>query len=200
METDEPYTSELTPFALVTARPAACRRDHRPVTLDGAPGPVQHVKIVCVRRHWYTLPVDGFPGNSPATDQADGPSIAHRRCLSELRQPRQPSWRTRDGTYGSPRDDHATPAADARSCHGCRQPRQRRCRQVTTGSRLRASRTDDEGRSCGGARLVVRHLLCLRQEHLGHANFPALRADRASRPLHSAAMTPPSRSEPRDPR
>ena len=26
--------------------------------LDGAPGPVEHVKIVCVRRHWYTLPVD----------------------------------------------------------------------------------------------------------------------------------------------
>jgi hypothetical protein len=26
--------------------------------LDGAPGPVEHVKIACVRRHWYTLPVD----------------------------------------------------------------------------------------------------------------------------------------------
>ena len=26
--------------------------------LDGAPGPVEHVKIVCVTRHWYTLPVD----------------------------------------------------------------------------------------------------------------------------------------------
>jgi hypothetical protein len=27
-------------------------------TLDGVPGPVEHVKVVCVRRHWYTLPVD----------------------------------------------------------------------------------------------------------------------------------------------
>jgi len=27
-------------------------------TLDGAPAPVEHVKLVCVGRHWYTLPVD----------------------------------------------------------------------------------------------------------------------------------------------
>jgi hypothetical protein len=27
-------------------------------TLDGAPTPVEHVKLVCVKRHWYTLPVD----------------------------------------------------------------------------------------------------------------------------------------------
>lgn len=27
-------------------------------TLDGAPAPVKHVKLVCVKRHWYTLPVD----------------------------------------------------------------------------------------------------------------------------------------------
>lgn len=26
--------------------------------LDGAPTPVEHVKLVCVTRHWYTLPVD----------------------------------------------------------------------------------------------------------------------------------------------
>jgi hypothetical protein len=30
-------------------------------TLGGAPGPVEHVKLVCVRRHWYTLPVDMVP-------------------------------------------------------------------------------------------------------------------------------------------
>jgi hypothetical protein len=30
-------------------------------TLGGAPGPVEHVKIVCVRKHWYTLPVDMSP-------------------------------------------------------------------------------------------------------------------------------------------
>lgn len=26
--------------------------------LGGAPGPVEHVKIVCVTRHWFTVPVD----------------------------------------------------------------------------------------------------------------------------------------------
>jgi hypothetical protein len=30
-------------------------------TFGGAPGPVEHAKIVCVRKHWYTLPVDMFP-------------------------------------------------------------------------------------------------------------------------------------------
>jgi hypothetical protein len=30
-------------------------------TLGGAPGPVEHVKIMCVRKHWCTLPVDMFP-------------------------------------------------------------------------------------------------------------------------------------------
>lgn len=29
-------------------------------TLGGAPGPVEHVKVVCVGKHWYTLPVDSF--------------------------------------------------------------------------------------------------------------------------------------------
>jgi hypothetical protein len=36
--------------------------------LDGAPGPVEHVKIVCVRRHWYTLPVDQLAVSAPAPE------------------------------------------------------------------------------------------------------------------------------------
>ena len=40
-------------------------------TLGGAPGPVEHVKLVCVMRHWYTIPVDMLgaaeaPGSGPA--------------------------------------------------------------------------------------------------------------------------------------
>jgi hypothetical protein len=35
--------------------------------LDGAPGPVEHLKIACVQRHWYTLPVD-----HPALTRSDG--------------------------------------------------------------------------------------------------------------------------------
>jgi hypothetical protein len=27
-------------------------------TLDGVPTPIEHVKLVCVQGHWYTLPVD----------------------------------------------------------------------------------------------------------------------------------------------
>jgi hypothetical protein len=29
-------------------------------TLDGAPEPVEHVKLSCVRGHWFTLPADGL--------------------------------------------------------------------------------------------------------------------------------------------
>jgi hypothetical protein len=33
-------------------------------TLGGVPGPVDHVKVMCVRRHWFTLPVDMFSVNA----------------------------------------------------------------------------------------------------------------------------------------
>jgi hypothetical protein len=36
--------------------------------LAGAPAPVEHVKIVCIRRHWYTLPVDTLPVGAPASE------------------------------------------------------------------------------------------------------------------------------------
>jgi hypothetical protein len=39
--------------------------------LGGAPGPVEHVKIACVQRHWYTLPVD-----HPALIRSD-PEVGH---------------------------------------------------------------------------------------------------------------------------
>ncbi|HTX08971.1 MAG TPA: hypothetical protein VME22_10195 [Solirubrobacteraceae bacterium] len=38
--------------------------------LGGAPGPVEHVKIACVRRHWYTLPVDD-PALTRSAEEAD---------------------------------------------------------------------------------------------------------------------------------
>lgn len=34
-------------------------------TLNGAPSAVEHVKVVCVQRHWYTLPVDKLPAAEP---------------------------------------------------------------------------------------------------------------------------------------
>jgi hypothetical protein len=36
--------------------------------LGGVPEPVEHVKIVCVRRHWYALPVDMFPVSAPISE------------------------------------------------------------------------------------------------------------------------------------
>ncbi len=43
-------------------------------TLAGAPAPVEHVKVVCVMRHWFTLPVEQLaPAPSPA---ASGPAEA----------------------------------------------------------------------------------------------------------------------------
>jgi hypothetical protein len=38
-------------------------------TLDGVPEPLDHVKVVCVRRHWYTLPVDMVPVSARRTAQ-----------------------------------------------------------------------------------------------------------------------------------
>ena len=38
-------------------------------TLDGAPAPVEHVKLLCVQRHWYTLPVDQLPLSAPVPDK-----------------------------------------------------------------------------------------------------------------------------------
>jgi hypothetical protein len=39
--------------------------------LNAAPAPVEHVKLVCVKRHWFTIPVDPLavaepPGSGPA--------------------------------------------------------------------------------------------------------------------------------------
>jgi hypothetical protein len=42
-------------------------------TLAGAPAPVEHVKITCVMRHWFTLPVEQLAA-APATDS--GPAEA----------------------------------------------------------------------------------------------------------------------------
>jgi len=48
-------------------------------TLGGAPEPVEHVKLICVRRHWYTLPVDTLPVNPPVPEHTDNSGIAGQR-------------------------------------------------------------------------------------------------------------------------
>ena len=35
-------------------------------TLGGAPEPVEHVKLVCVTRHWFTIPAEQLAAGEPA--------------------------------------------------------------------------------------------------------------------------------------
>ena len=44
-------------------------------TLDGAPAPVEHVKVVCVTRHWFVLPADQLRAPSIPADRLRAPSI-----------------------------------------------------------------------------------------------------------------------------
>ena len=58
---DERNNTELAPGALVDCPTCGLPAEITDrFTLDGVPGPVDHVKVVCVRRHWYTLPADMF--------------------------------------------------------------------------------------------------------------------------------------------
>jgi hypothetical protein len=67
----KPDNTELTLGALVDCPtcglPAEIADRFR---LGGAPEPVEHVKVVCVRRHWYTLPVEMFPIGPPVSGDA----------------------------------------------------------------------------------------------------------------------------------
>ena len=49
-------------------------------TLGGAPEPVEHVKIACVMRHWFTLPVDMLAPARDSTPAAAGAGgeLGHR--------------------------------------------------------------------------------------------------------------------------
>jgi len=59
---DERDNTELTPGALVDCPTCGLPAEITDrFALDGVPEPVDHVKVVCVRRHWYTLPVDMVP-------------------------------------------------------------------------------------------------------------------------------------------
>jgi hypothetical protein len=62
MNNAEPDDTALAPGSLVDCPTCGLPAEITDrFTLAGAPGPVEHVKVVCVRRHWYTLPVDMFP-------------------------------------------------------------------------------------------------------------------------------------------
>ena len=67
---DERDHTELTPGALVDCPTCGLPAEITDrFTLDGVPEPVDHVKVVCVGRHWYTLPVDMVPVNAPVRER-----------------------------------------------------------------------------------------------------------------------------------
>jgi hypothetical protein len=66
MKDYESHDTELAPGAIVDCPSCGLPAEITDrFTLAGAPGPVEHVKVVCVRRHWYTLPTDMFPVSTP---------------------------------------------------------------------------------------------------------------------------------------
>jgi hypothetical protein len=80
MNTHKRDTTELAPGPLVNCPtcglPAAITDRF---TLGGAPRPVEHVKLICVRRHWYTLPLDMLPVNAPVPERTSHSGIARQR-------------------------------------------------------------------------------------------------------------------------
>jgi hypothetical protein len=46
--------------------------------LDGAPGPVEHVKLVCVEGHWYTFAVDRLSAAEPEPDSPPNTAVVAR--------------------------------------------------------------------------------------------------------------------------
>jgi len=60
-------------------------------TLGGAPGPLEHVKVVCVRRHWHTLPVDMFPVSPPVSQDMSTSGMNHDLLTDTADGSRPPS-------------------------------------------------------------------------------------------------------------
>jgi hypothetical protein len=47
--------------------------------LRGTPEPVEHVKVVCVRRHCYTLPLDMFSMSAAGPEHTSTAGISRQR-------------------------------------------------------------------------------------------------------------------------
>jgi hypothetical protein len=79
MNEHEPDYSEIVPGTLVD-----CPTCHLPAeitdrfTLDGVPGPAEHVKVVCVRRHWYTIPIEMLRVSATVSQDANAAGVTPR--------------------------------------------------------------------------------------------------------------------------
>jgi hypothetical protein len=119
-------------------------------TLDGAPTRVEHVKLVCVQRHWYALPVDQLPLSAPVaqkrtlrdpsarmtlTSRTTGtcavpitllspvrPLSPVRSIKPESRRGPDQSSRTRDRATTRERPNHRSPNANPRHRSNARAP------------------------------------------------------------------------------
>jgi hypothetical protein len=80
MNDDTPHNEELTPGTLVDCPTCGLPAEITDrFTLDGVPESVEHVKVVCVRRHWYTLPVDMVSLTEPPVERASTSGMTPRR-------------------------------------------------------------------------------------------------------------------------
>jgi hypothetical protein len=80
MNNHTPDNTELAPGALVDCPACGLPAEITDrFTLGGAPEPVEHVKVVCVRRHSYTLPVDMVPVSEPVSEHTNTAGITRRR-------------------------------------------------------------------------------------------------------------------------
>ena len=80
MNNHEPNYTGLAPGALIDCPTCGLPAEITDrFTLGGAPGRVEHVKVVCVRRHWYTLPVDMVSVSPPASEHASASRITQQR-------------------------------------------------------------------------------------------------------------------------
>ena len=75
-----PHDEELAPGALVDCPTCGLPAEITDVfTLDGVPEPVEHVKVVCIRRHWYTLPIDMVELCAPPPERTSTSGMTPRR-------------------------------------------------------------------------------------------------------------------------
>ena len=72
-------------------------------TLDGAPGPVEHVKLVCVEGHWYTPAVDRLPAAEPEPDSPSNTAAAARSSRPAPRPQHDPGRSSAE--YSAARED-----------------------------------------------------------------------------------------------
>jgi hypothetical protein len=80
MNNHKPDNRELVPDAMLDCPTCGLPAEITDrFTLGGAPGPVEHVKVVCAQRHWYTLPVDMLPVSAPLSAHTSTSGIMQQR-------------------------------------------------------------------------------------------------------------------------